>query len=106
MIHEFAHKLDEENGGVDGNPVRRHAGFVEWAELFSRQYQTFLEEIEQEADDAIDDYGAHSPEEFFAVCSESFFEKPHRMQQDSPELYDQLSRFYAVAPASWQEQTR
>lgn len=40
-----------------------------------------------------------SPEEFFAVASELFFEKPARLRGAYPGVYDQLSHFYDQDPA-------
>jgi len=49
----------------------------------------------------LDDYGLTSPPEFFAVATESFFEKAGAMRKRLPALYEQLRRFYAVDPAKW-----
>ena len=50
----------------------------------------------------IDSYGATNPAEFFAVATETFFEKPKVLQKKYPELYDELAEFYAVDPLSWE----
>ena len=49
----------------------------------------------------IDEYGLTAPEEFFAVATESFFEKPVAMRQALPDLYGQLRNAYRVDPAQW-----
>jgi MtfA peptidase len=101
VLHEFAHKLDEGTPSA-GVPVLQSAEeYTEWARVFSRDYQIFLEEIRSHPDETIDGYGATSPAEFFAVCTESFFEKPRLMKKDWPGLYQQLAKFYAVDPVSW-----
>jgi len=51
----------------------------------------------------IDSYGAVSPPEFFAVATETFFEKPLQMKNKLPELYEQLKRFYNLDPAAWHQ---
>ena len=38
--------------------------------------------------------------EFFAVATESFFEKPWQMKKHTPQLYDELQRFYGFDPAN------
>lgn len=102
VIHEFAHKLDEINSVIDGVPVLDNKeAYMEWARVFSKDYQAFVEKVQYGSDVAIDDYGATSPEEFFAVCTESFFEKPHALKQHWPDLYQQLAGFYKVDPVSW-----
>ena len=47
----------------------------------------------------IDRYGATSPAEFFAVVTETFFEKPRQLRSKYPELYLQLQQFYRQDPA-------
>jgi Mlc titration factor MtfA (ptsG expression regulator) len=54
----------------------------------------------------IDAYAAVSPAEFFAVATESFFEKPLQMKQKLPELYEQFKIFYNMDPAEWRNKSR
>jgi hypothetical protein len=44
-------------------------------------------------------YGATNEAEFFAVATETFFEKPQQMRKRTPDLYDELKRFYGFDPA-------
>ncbi len=46
------------------------------------------------------DYGATNEAEFFAVASETFFEKPAQLRKSAPELYEELQKFYRVDPAA------
>lgn len=102
VIHEFAHKLDEENGVMDGLPILRDSShYGEWSKVLNSEYTAFLKRVERRKNKVIDEYGAVSPVEFFAVISESFFEKPKRMKSKLPELYSQLQLFYGLDPASW-----
>lgn len=104
VLHEFAHKLDEENALMDGLPVLRdRSHYAEWAEVLSAEYESFMDRVERGTNKVIDEYGSVSPAEFFAVITESFFEKPRQMQERLPELYEQLSRFYGLNPAEWWE---
>ncbi len=100
VIHEFAHKLDMENGGVDGLPrLRPGMSRQAWAAAFSQAYEDFCGEVDRGAETDIDPYGAEHPGEFFAVVSEVFFEAPHVLQQRFPQVYAQLALFYGVDPA-------
>lgn len=102
VLHEFAHKLDEENGVMDGLPVlRRSEDYKEWAEVLTREYSEFLDRVNRHKNTVIDEYGAISASEFFAVASESFFEKSVQMKKKLPELYQQLKTFYGLDPAQW-----
>ena len=51
----------------------------------------------------LDSYGGTNPAEFFAVATESFFEKPHQMRKRHPELYEELRDFYKQDPAEEHE---
>ena len=102
VLHEFAHKLDEENGGVDGLPVLRDAtDYEDWARVFTREFADLVEKASRNHHSFLDEYGATSPPEFFAVATEAFFERSSLMRRRLPELYLQLQRFYGVDPAAW-----
>jgi hypothetical protein len=45
-------------------------------------------------------YAATNPAEFFAVATETFFERPNQLRETNPELFEQLREFYAWEPAS------
>ena len=47
-------------------------------------------------------YGATNEAEFFAVATEAFFEKPKQMHKRSPELYEELNRYYKLDPLTWE----
>jgi MtfA peptidase len=48
----------------------------------------------------MDAYGATSEAEFFAVATETFFERPRLPQQQQPALYDVLRGFYRQDPVA------
>ena len=102
VLHEFAHKLDEENDTMDGLPVlRENEDYRQWAEVLSKEYESLLIRVEKGTNSVIDEYGAVSPPEFFAVATESFFEKPEKMKNSLPDLYEQLQKYYDLDPAAW-----
>ena len=102
VLHEFAHKLDEENGIMDGLPVlQKSTHYKEWAEVLTQEYDDFLDRVGRGKNKIIDEYGAVSAPEFFAVATESFFEKSKQMKKRLPALYQQLQRFYGLDPAEW-----
>jgi Mlc titration factor MtfA (ptsG expression regulator) len=99
VIHEFAHKLDMENGTVDGVPrlpadMSRRA----WAAAFEPAYADFSKRVDAGEDTIIDPYAADHPAEFFAVMSEAFFETPDVLHDEYPAVYEQLKRFYRQDP--------
>ena len=102
VLHEFAHKLDEENSGTNGLPILHEIDhYAEWAEVLGREYRLLEDRVARRKNKVIDDYGLTSPPEFFAVATESFFEKASAMQKKLPDLYAQLKKFYRVDPAAW-----
>lgn len=102
VLHEFAHKLDEENEIMNGLPVLRDSShYAEWAEVLSKEFDSLLIRVDRGTNLVIDAYGAVSPSEFFAVATESFFEKPLLMKNKLPDLYQQFRRFYNLDPAAW-----
>ena len=101
VIHEFAHKLDMENGEADGIPplppgISREV----WDRTLLDAYEDFCVELDA-ADEAgldteIDPYATEHPGELFAVLSELFFEQPELVQRRFPEFHALLARFYRI----------
>ncbi len=104
-IHEFAHQLDQENGtdGVPGLPDR--VAYRQWAKVFEKHYEELVDDVEdgRGPEPLIDPYGATNPAEFFAVASETFFEESAKLQEEYPDLYDQLRNYYGLDPANWKK---
>lgn len=99
VIHEFAHKLDMQNGRANGlPPLHKGMSVNQWAEVFSKAYADFQLRLEYHHPIPIDSYAATSAGEFFAVFSEMFFEKPAVIRQFYPEVYELLVRFYHQDP--------
>ncbi|MEM7466870.1 MAG: M90 family metallopeptidase [Pseudomonadota bacterium] len=102
VIHEFAHKLDEQSGHMNGQPLLNHdSHYEEWAKVLSEEYEALHKRAKRGKNRVLDAYGTVSPAEFFAVATESFFEKPVQMKKRLPELYEQLQTYYRVDPVSW-----
>ena len=102
VLHEFAHKLDEQNNVMNGLPILRDKNqYSEWTAVFREEFDALQERVKRGNNKVLDEYGTVSPSEFFAVATESFFEKPRRMQKNLPKLYAQLKFFYRVDPATW-----
>jgi hypothetical protein len=102
ILHEFAHQLDQESGGVSGVPIlEKRADYVSWGRIFREEYEKLCHKVAQGVETVIDEYGATNPAEFFAVVTETFFEKPFQMKREHPELYQELKRYYQLEPTEW-----
>ncbi len=102
VFHEFAHQLDSSGARGDSTPVLQdRSSFIAWARALGEDFEKFQRDIEQDRAEVLDEYGATDPAEFFAVATESFFERPKDLQQRYPRLYEELKRFYQQDPATF-----
>ncbi|MCA0895054.1 M90 family metallopeptidase [Microbulbifer agarilyticus] len=117
-IHEFAHKLDEEDGYVDGRPpFENSADGKTWAPVMREAFTELRQRIQTlhagtelaasdtaaalgEKPSVLDTYGAQSPAEFFAVATEAFFIIPTAMESAHPALYREMQKFFRTDPAA------
>ena len=105
VLHEFAHQLDSEDGGVDGAPLLggEHA-YRSWAAVLSEEFEDLRNASYDGRESLLDHYGATNPAEFFAVATETFFEKPGQMAQHHAELFALLEAYYGIDPREWRAQ--
>jgi Mlc titration factor MtfA (ptsG expression regulator) len=102
VLHEFAHQLDQEDGSADGAPILEHRSrYVTWARVLSSEYEILQRKKEKHRKSIMNKYGATNPAEFFAVATETFFEKSKQMKKRHPELYDELKNYYKLDPVEW-----
>ncbi len=103
VLHEFAHQLDQEDGRSDGTPViKGREALGAWVRVMSREFTALREKAARGEWDVLDAYGATNEAEFFAVATETFFEKPREFMAAHPEMYEQLKSFYRLDPEQWQ----
>ena len=100
ILHEFAHLLDMIDGDVDGiPPMDSEEEFRTWKDVTRNEYRRLVNQSNLGRRTLLDQYGATSEVEFFAVASETFFEQPFEMKVLHPRLYDVLKSFYKQDPA-------
>ncbi|MEM6690084.1 MAG: zinc-dependent peptidase [Planctomycetota bacterium] len=88
-IHEFAHLVDKQDGGIDGTPPTIKP------EVYRPWIQWVGNELKREGSFGdIDDYAYTNEAEYFAVLSEYFFENPDQLQRKHPRLYEMLQSMY------------
>ena len=90
-IHEFVHLLDKTDGSTDGIPenLMDRSSLLPWQNLMQQE----IEKINKGESD-IDPYALTGDEEFFAVVSEYFFQQPHLLAENHPEVYKMLKDFF------------
>ncbi len=104
--HEFAHVLDRADGAFDGTPeLRAWSHYTPWAEVMSHHFAG-LKKRKRAQRKVLRSYGAINEAEFFAVATESFFEKPRQMKKQTPDLYLELIRFYGFDPLEGEDEER
>ena len=96
VIHEFAHKIDMNDGFADGMPPLRGAALDNWQRLLNDE---FHRTEGRDSDAVLRPYAWASPAEFFAVATEVFFCLPTQLAAAKPDLYAALSDLYQQSPA-------
>lgn len=101
VFHEFAHKLDMLDRRADGTPpLATDEEIARWQRVCERVFLELRAQTELGQPTFLDEYGATSEAEFFAVATEHFFEQPRALQRAEPELYEVLHAFYRQDPAA------
>ena len=102
VIHEFAHQLDQEDGTANGAPpLRDITSYRSWSSTLGQEFKQLQYCAQQHIPSLFNYYGATNPAEFFAVISETFFERPVEFNQQHQQLYKELSQFYQLDPINW-----
>ncbi len=102
VLHEFAHQLDQASAQTIGVPIlSNRADYAIWMQVMTQAFEQLCREVERGAKTVIDPYGATNGAEFFAVATETFFEKPRSLLNRHPALYEQLRRYYQLDPVQW-----
>ncbi|MBE9538224.1 MAG: zinc-dependent peptidase [Proteobacteria bacterium] len=101
VLHEFAHQLDGESGSTNGAPRLIKNSYQTWAKTLSGEFEALVQARDHHLHSVMDYYGSTNPAEFFAVCTETFFEKPKQLSATHPELFGELKTYYCVDPRLW-----
>jgi MtfA peptidase len=91
-IHEFVHLIDKADGYIDGLPeyLLTHPEVLPWLTVM----KDTIRQMKSSGAGGINIYGATNDAEFFAVVSEYFFERPHKLKENHPELYAMLDNMF------------
>lgn len=100
VFHEFAHKLDFQNGKHSNGtpPLEGRVAWERWQNVVGREYRELVEECSNGRRTFLDCYGATNEAEFFAVATEHFFEQPGYFEKKHPELFEVFCAYYVQNP--------
>ncbi|MCK5220700.1 MAG: zinc-dependent peptidase [Candidatus Aminicenantes bacterium] len=93
LIHEIAHYFDFENPLLSGVPAigANRERTEEWINIMEEERTKV-----NNGKSFLRPYAGSNEAEFFAVATESFFERPDVMVKNNPELYELLKGFYNI----------
>lgn len=105
VLHEFAHQLDMMNGRItDGTPpLKTKEQYDRWLSVLGPEFESHVKKCRHGGHGFIDCYGAANPAEFFAIITETFFERPIVLQHHHHEMYSVLRDYYCLDPATWSD---
>ena len=76
------------------------SNYKRWSDVFSQAFTTLRDLAERQKSSEgltlLGDYALTNETEFFAVCSERFFETPKALKKHFPDVYEELKRFYRL----------
>ena len=102
VFHEFAHQIDSTFGKGDSTEVlKNRSSYIAWARVLQKDYEKLKNAAAQNRSTFLNQYGAVNPAEFFAVVTEFFFERPGKLKELHPDLYNELKQFYNQDPAGY-----
>ncbi len=99
VMHECAHQLDYEWGATmedfSWQQTRNQPGM---ALTLKDEYQRYVASLRKTHRSVVDDYAATNIHEFFAVMSETWFERPDVVRRYFPRVDRVFSDFYNLEP--------
>lgn len=99
VIHEAAHRIDLADGALDGcPPLPESISRERWFQVCGAALEDFQARVMRGERTPIDPYGAEDDVEFFAVMSETFFERPEVARAEYPEVYALFAEAYRQDP--------
>ncbi len=103
VVHEFAHALDGLDGEMGGNIAFDSGEDSDaWQQVVTHEHTMLVEAAQHHRPTLLDHYGATNRAEFFAVATETFFERPRELEREHAQLFSLLQKYYRVDPIPWQ----
>ncbi|HWC74352.1 MAG TPA: M90 family metallopeptidase [Gemmatimonadales bacterium] len=108
ILHEFAHELAFEHSLTPPSTAALAFGRAwdpqvsdpdRWRKVIQLAYDRICAKVDTQTPSVLHPYAATNIDEFFAVATETFFERSVELRQEDPELYELLCTFYRQNPA-------
>ncbi len=100
VIHEFAHKIDMQNGEANGvPPMETRLAHENWCEALASAYRDFCSRVDAGEETQIDPYASEHESEFFAVCAEVYAAEPHTLRAAYPAFFVEMNLYFKL----WEE---
>lgn len=97
-IHEMAHAIKLEDAIQDEEyAFMDHDSIIEFHKISTKEFNR----IRRGEKSFIRSYAGTNREEFFAVCTEQFFEQPFEFKEQLPELYEALKNLLNQDPTKY-----
>jgi Mlc titration factor MtfA (ptsG expression regulator) len=112
VFHEFAHQLAFQSQLIPDRPTRDMGASgikylipnvpdpARWNKTLKDSMDRLCDQLNAGVPSVLNTYGATNMDEFFAVATETFFERPKELLSAYPDLYVQLQSFYRQDPAA------
>ena len=97
VVHEFAHKLDMQNGHANGiPPLSTRAEHERWSRALKDAFTDFCRRVDSGEETHIDSYASEHESEFFAVCAEVYVASPDLLLATYPDFYRELNSYFKL----------
>jgi len=100
VLHEFAHQIDMRDGEADGIPPLEPKTRERWQHVLQQEQSRLNHALRSGRPTVLDPYAATNAQEFFAVATECFFERPGALRRAHGELYELMRDFFGQDPAA------
>ncbi len=97
VVHEFAHKLDMQNGAANGiPPLPTREEHERWYRALNVAFTDFRSRVNSGEMTQIDPYASEHESEFFAVCAELYVASPDLLRATYPDFYRELNGYFQL----------
>lgn len=102
VLHELAHHLDNLGANPDGTPPYTTRPALErYKSAAAEAQQKLHQQVYRGEPTVLYPYALENAAEFFAVATETFYERPIDLDREFPALFESLRELYQLDPRIW-----